>query len=361
MSHTDTLWYTRCPVPTPLGIAARLGWIDDEFRGDGIKVRTLQDEADPSLRASHFDHRLDNSFRQGGNIPAIWARSSGRDTRVVGLTWTDEAQVILTSSETKIRTVSDLKGKRLGVATRPSDAIDFWKATTIRAYLAALRLQGLSEKDVELVELPRTDAGSGRQSWGDEPLADSVEARALASGDVDVIFHKGSRGLELADAIGACIVYDVGAHGDPTVRVNNGLPRTLTVDAGLIERDYSLVVRLLKQVLRAGRWAEENGAAAIAYVAKETRSSEAAVVRAYGKDVNRHLRTDLAESSITALADFTGFLAEWKFIPREFDVRAWIEPHPLQQALRELADTDADTDVPTNRRAELPGVAAPIV
>jgi ABC-type nitrate/sulfonate/bicarbonate transport system substrate-binding protein len=207
---------------------------------------------------------------------------------------------------------------------------------------------------VKFVELPREDASTVGRGWGEEPLAESVEARALARGDVDVIFHKGSRGLELADAIDAYIIYDVGAHADPTVRVNNGSPRTLTVDAGLIERDFLLVVRLVKQVLRAGRWAEENRTAAIAYVAKETRSSESAVVRAYGKDVNRHLRTDLEEPSITALADFTRFLAEWKFIPRDFNVRAWIDPRPLQQALRELTAAD----VPTDRQPGFASVAA---
>jgi ABC-type nitrate/sulfonate/bicarbonate transport system substrate-binding protein len=337
MSKIETLWYTRCPVPTPLGIAAQLGWIEDEFRCDGIKVRTLQDEADPKLRASHFDHKLDNSFRQGGNIPAIWARSSGRETRVVGLTWTDEAQVILTAPDRNIHTVADLKGKRLGVATRPNDPIDFWKATTLRAYLAALKLHGLSEEDVDLIELPRAEASSVGQGWGDEPLVESVEARALARGDVDVIFHKGSRGLELADAIGAYIVYDVGAHPDPRVRVNNGSPRTLTVDAGLLERDRSLVVRLVKQVLRAGRWAEEHRAEALTYVAKETRSSDSAVERAYGREVNRHLHTDLVESSIVALGDFTHFLAKWRFIPRDFDVRSWIDFRPLRQAQQELS------------------------
>ncbi|HEX7597249.1 MAG TPA: hypothetical protein VF518_03480, partial [Polyangia bacterium] len=72
------------------------------------------------------------------------------------------------------------------------------------------------------------------------------------------------------------------------------------------------------------------------------------------KDVNRHLRTDLEESSITALADFTRFLAEWKFIPRDFNVRAWIDPRPLQQALRELAAAD----VPTDRQPGFASVAA---
>ena len=103
MSKLQTLWYTRCPVPTPLGIAAQLDWVRKEFARDGIDVRTLQDESDPILRDSHFDHTLANSFRQGGNIPAIWARSTGRKTRVLGLSWTDEAQLIFSRPDSKVR------------------------------------------------------------------------------------------------------------------------------------------------------------------------------------------------------------------------------------------------------------------
>ena len=342
MAEIKSLWYTRCPVPTPLGIAAQLGWIEEEFRPDGIAVRTLQDETDRELRDSHFDHRLPHSFRQGGNIPAIWARSTGRDTRVVGLTWTDEAQVLLTSPKSGIRDVLDLKGKRLGVATRPNDLIDFWKATTIRAYVAALHLHGLSERDVELVELPRQDVSSA--GWPSEPLARSVEAQALARGDVDVIFHKGSRGVELADAVGAHTVFDVGAHPDPLVRVNNGSPRTLTVDGALLRDHFPVVVRILKRVIAAGRWAEAHPAESVAYVARETRSAEAAVRRAYSQDVHRNLRTSLDEASLDALANFTHFLASWKFIPRDFDVHAWIDPRPLRQALRELASEEASAE-----------------
>jgi ABC-type nitrate/sulfonate/bicarbonate transport system substrate-binding protein len=341
MSRIDTLWYTRCPVPTPLGIAAQQGWIESELERDAIKVRTLQDETDPKILESHFDHNLDNSIRQGGNIPAIWARSKGTDTRVVGLTWTDEAQVILTLPGTKIRSVGDLVGKRLGVATRPNDSIDFWKATTLRAYVAALEVHGFSAKDVTLVELPReakSDIGpSLRQRREPENLVDTVEAKALLAGEVDAIFHKGSRGLELADALGAVIVYDVGNHPDPKVRINNGSPRTFTVDAGLIERDFDLVVRLVKRVVLAGLWAEQHKAETVAYIAREVRSTEDAVLRAYGHDVHRHLKTDLEEPSIAALADFTRFLAEWKQIPKDFDVRAWIDPRPLAKALEELA------------------------
>jgi ABC-type nitrate/sulfonate/bicarbonate transport system substrate-binding protein len=346
MAQIETLWYTRCPVPTPLGIAAQLGWIDQEVQRDGIKVRTLQDETNPALLESHFDHNLDNSIRQGGNIPAIWARSKGRQTRVVGLTWTDESQVVLVRPNGHIKRVEDLAGKKLGVATRPNDSIDFWKATTIRAYTATLEVHNLKPSDVNFVELPREEV-SNVGPIPRRPRADvldtihSVEAQALLNGEVDAIFHKGSRGLELAEALGAHVLYDVGQHPDPKVRINNGSPRTFTVDAGLIEKDLLLVARLVKQVILAGRWAEQNRDAAVAYVAKETRSSEDAVERAYGRDVNHHLSTDLDESSIEALSDFTTFLHDWKFIPNNFNVRDWIDPRPLQLARELLAREQA--------------------
>lgn len=341
MSKLETLWYTRCPVPTPLGIASQRGWIEEEFRADGIEVRTLQEVTDPTLRDSHYDHTLENSFRQGGNIPAIWARSAGRETRVVGLTWTDEAQIILTLPNSGIRTVADLRGKRLGVLVNQHIKIDFWRATTLRAYVAALKLEGLTKDDVQFVDLVRTDAPqSGTRGWSrsDDPKA-SPEVAALLRGEVDAIFHKGSRGIEVAQAIGAHIVYDLGKHPDPSVRVNNGSPRTLTVDKKLLDEHPELAARLVKRVLEAGRWASANPRDAVEYVAKETHSTPEAVVAAYGKDVGSHLQTDLEESSIVALTDFKNFLLEWGFLVGDFDVREWIDPRPLAQAKRELAQS----------------------
>jgi ABC-type nitrate/sulfonate/bicarbonate transport system substrate-binding protein len=339
MSQIDTLWYTRCPVPTPLGIASQRGWVEEEFKKDGISVRTLQDEVDPNVRESHFDHRLANSFRQGGNIPAIWARAAGRETRVIGLTWTDEAQVILTLPGSNVRSLEDLKNKRLGVLTNPTASIDFWRATTLRAYSAALKLVNLGKNHVKFVDLARkAPPPVAQRGWATtRSVQDSPEVAALLAGEVDAIFHKGSRGLELADAIGARVLFDVGKHPDPKVRVNNGSPRTLTVDAELLDKNLDLAVRLTERVLQAGQWASDNPREAIRYVAKETYSSEEAVERAYGKDVGDHLRTDLEPSSIEALSDFKDFLFEWGFLKADFDVRSWIDPRPLAQARKAAA------------------------
>ena len=37
----QTLWYTRCPVPTAWSLAVHLGWLDEEFADDGITVNCV--------------------------------------------------------------------------------------------------------------------------------------------------------------------------------------------------------------------------------------------------------------------------------------------------------------------------------
>ncbi len=123
------------------------------------------------MRDSHFDHHLRYSVRQGGSSPAIWARAEGRATRVIGLIWTDESQQILTLPGTKIRTVKDLRGRRLALPKRTSERferLDIRGAAALRGYLSALSTEGLDEKDVEFVELPRARrrAGFSRRAGG---------------------------------------------------------------------------------------------------------------------------------------------------------------------------------------------------
>ena len=75
MASYDTIWYTRCPVPTATGIAADLGWLADEFAPDGVEVRSLQDIPRQEASDFHFTHAHPGLFREGGNVPALWARS----------------------------------------------------------------------------------------------------------------------------------------------------------------------------------------------------------------------------------------------------------------------------------------------
>ena len=49
-SAPEVLWYSRCPVPTPLGFAARLGWFEQEFRADAIMCAWTADKPEAAVR-----------------------------------------------------------------------------------------------------------------------------------------------------------------------------------------------------------------------------------------------------------------------------------------------------------------------
>jgi ABC-type nitrate/sulfonate/bicarbonate transport system substrate-binding protein len=340
----DTLWYTRCPVPTALGIAVQQGHIAREFAGDGPTLRSVQDSTKWEDRASHFDHRLDNSFRQGGNLPAIWTKAAGRDTRLVGLTWTDEYQAIITLPGSGILTAKDLKGRRVSLGLNRATTFDVGRATSLRGYLNALATVGLGKHDLEIVDiaedrdnfapidasLPKAQSNGisavDRRAW-------SAEIKALVRGEVDAVYVKAARGAEIAALIGAHVVIDIGNHPDPLVRSNNPTPRTFTVDGPLLDRRPDLVARILARVLDAGDWAAAHPAEARAYVGREIGATDEWVEFAYG-DVHLHLGTELRPEWLAALADWKTFLFTHGFIATDFDVAAWVDPAPLAEALR---------------------------
>jgi len=340
----DTLWYTRCPVPTGLGIAIQQGWLEEAFRAQGTNLASLLESDDFTKRESHFSHTVRNSVRHGGNIPAISAKARGRDTRVIGLSWADETQLILASPESGITSVRDLKGRRFGLPNWKSVEIDFSRAQALRGLENALRLEGLEVSDVELVdqdidthysEGQAVNVG-GTLNWRarstSRARANNLELVALLRGEVDAIFLKGVHGAQAAHQFGLTTVIDTGAHPDPLVRANNGTPRTLAVDGHLIDHHFDAAATIVEQVLRAEAWAQDHPSDVRRYLARETNSSEYWVSVAYGEDAQKRLKTDLSEQSVRGIQDFTDFLHRWGFIPQSFAVTDWIDARPLEAA-----------------------------
>jgi len=339
----DTLWYTRCPVPTALGIAVQQGWLEQALAARGTVVKSLRESSERAVRESHFDHTLQNSVRHGGNIPALWARAAGRDTRLIGLSWADETQRILTLPDSGIRTARDLKGRRFGLPKWVNSQIDFARAQALRGLENALRLDGLEVADVELVdyviEQGQSDApaervastnvfGGGRRSGGQ-----AAELVGLLRGEVDAIFLKGASAAHLAQVFGLHTVIDTGLHPEPLVRSNNGTPRALTVDAHLVEQHFEVATDIVDQVLRAQDWARAHPDDTRRFLARESNTSEYWVTAAYGLDAHQRLDTALSDTNIAGLQDFADFLLRWQFLPAAVDVRAWIDARPFEAAL----------------------------
>ena len=346
----DTLWYTRCPAPTPFGIAIQHGWLAQEFAADGIAVQALQDAQDPAIRRSHFTHSQPHSFRQGGNIPALWARASGARTRVIGISWVDEFQGLIALRNSDVATPQQLRGKRIGLPRNTAaSVVDFHRATALRGIASLLDAAGLTLADVELIDLPYAplgladaraidDQGFGTLLATHPQQEFSREALALAGAEVDAVFVKGATGLAAANVLNARVVTDISAQPNRLLHANNGTPRPLTVDAALLDARPDLVARVLARTLEAGAWAAAHPQESAAYIARETRSPELWVRHAYGTQLHTQLQLDLAPQSVAALDDFKGFLHTHGFLPADFDVAAWIDPAPLAQAHALLAE-----------------------
>ena len=336
-TELDTLWYTRCPVPTASGLAHSLGWLGQTAADAGLGLGVLQD-AGPELAPRHFDHRLLGLIREGGNVPALAARAEGSPTRLIGLTWIDEAQAVLVAPDSEVTGPGDLAGLRIAVPAWAQDrARSFPRAMALHGFASALRLGGLTLADVRPVEIGverdpqvRNDARSDRRvtTWGVEELL---------AGDVDAIYVKGARAQEVAREHGLRVAVDLDATDSKRLRVNNGTPRPITVHADLLETRPDVVVGFLAQTLRAADWAAGHLDEVRTVLARETFSGAQGVEAAYGDDFHRGLHPTLSEERLELLDVQKQFLYTHGFLATDFDLASWVAPEPLQQASALLA------------------------
>lgn len=322
----DTLWFTRCPVPTATGIAADQGWLAAEFAAEGIAVRSLQDVPAELAADHHYTHALPGLFREGGNVPALWARSRGERTRLIGLTWIEERQVVLVRAGSGLRGARALRGLRLAVP-RHRIGIDFWQAMALAGFTGALGSVGLTLADAELTEVA-AEPGAGQ--W-------AAELTALREGRVDAVYVKGALAVEAAQRFGAEVAVELDAEPDPRTRVNNGTPRPVTVHQDLLDTRPDLVARFLAVLLKAADWAAERPAEVARILSAETGAGAAGVAGAYAAGSHRTLHLSLAPDRLDLLAQQERLLRHHGFLPEPVDVAAWADPEPLRAAQALLA------------------------
>lgn len=322
----DTLWFTRCPVPTATGIAADQGWLAAEFAAEGIAVRSLQDVPAELAADHHYTHALPGLFREGGNVPALWARSRGEHTRLIGLTWIEERQVVLVRAGSGLRGAGALRGLGLAVPRHPI-GIDFWQAMALAGFTGALGSVGLTLADARLTEVT---AQPGAGQW-------TAELTALREGRVDAVYVKGALAVEAAQRFGAEVAVELDAEPDRRTRVNNGTPRPVTVRQDLLDARPDLVARFLAVLLRAADWAAERPGEVARILGAETGAGAAGVAGAYAADSHRTLHLSLAPDRLDLLAQQERLLRQHGFLPEPVDVAAWADPEPLRAAQALLA------------------------
>ncbi len=332
------VWYTRCPVPTSSCVAIDHGMLDAVFAPEGIVVSSLGASPSTGVHNSHFDHSQENSFREGGNIPPIWARSQGGDTRAIASAWVDEYQAIIGLPNSGVKTVKDLRGRRLAMPRRVNDTIDYWRAMCLRGYLNALEVAGIDRSEVEFVDIPIEENYIGPQDssrtgslWVGAHRArrQQAESFALIRGEVDAIYTAGAPGLQLTSFLDAGIVFDLGSHPDEHIRVNNQVPIVLTVSGHLISEKPEIVQTYLQTLIEAAEWSLNNKDATIRTIANDVGASEEWVRKSYPNNFSAHLKPTWNDNLIGALNAQKDFLLREGFIEFDFDMNEWIDQGPL--------------------------------
>lgn len=318
----------RSPVPTATGLAHQLGWLEREAALDGTPLSVGGGPSGAPLRASLLRAAAPPDLREGESGGALWERSEGRATRLIGLTWVETFQAVIALPDAGVAGPEQLAGRRLGLPHDAGAAFDAHRAAASRGLHQALALAGVFPGEVAHVEI---DASA---SLGD-PYA--AELAALASGDVDAIFVAGAAGAAAAARIGAVTVADLGRHLDPAVRAGATTPAAITVDAELLERQPNVVVRLLAVLLRAGAWAQLDAPEATRLLARETGTTARDVHAAHGAGWPSQLHVDLSHRKLAALRAQHDFLVTHGFLARAVDLGAWIDPRPLGVARELLA------------------------
>lgn len=328
----QSVWYAHSPAVAPLIIALRKGWLEGTLAREGISLQSVNGHGDAGVRRSYSDHHLSFQLRQGGNVPAMWARSNGAATRLLGLTWTQEFQAVVTLPSTGIKTAKDLTGRRYAVPRFAPLGYQVLAPFAIRGLINSRAAEGLDIAGIELVDVPvgRDAAGGGLGAYGPKRLAIYAdEALALLRGDVDAFYVKGSEGIAAASFIGATIVSEFGFHPDIEIRTNAGTPRPLTVDQTFIDNRPDLLDYLVGDIALSGLWASQNRAEAIGILARENNIGEDYASLALGADLSTAVGLTLEPDELKTFDRYKQFLLDWKFIDTDFSLDDWVAPSHL--------------------------------
>mgnify|MGYP001819365805 CR=1 FL=1 len=152
------VYYTNCPLISASNVDQELGWTAEEFAKIGVDFAYFRSRPETD-RYPHYIHNQENLIRFGGLYPPIHVHADYRRTRMLGLTHVPfEGGCLMVRSRDNLFRMSDLKGKKIGI-TKSLNTLknDWWRIQEHQGILLMLRMNGMSMKDIQLVDFPYPD------------------------------------------------------------------------------------------------------------------------------------------------------------------------------------------------------------
>lgn len=341
-----TIYYTRCPVATATGIALETNQFEKEFSDGSVQFRNIKELGREKMIQSHFDHHLDNSVREGGAIPPIWARSQGADTALLGLTFVKDSLAFLVRADSDIHSFNDLAGKRCSLPLHPKLLTDFMRANTERGFLSALAEHDMTPESVNFVDTiidndfkdsANPDVGSDKNKGG-KPFEATMfdhELQALLDGDVDVIFTKNVQPARLMRIHGdkLRVIYDLLDAKDPD-HIINGNPRIITISRNVVNEDPELVIRYLQVLIRGAHFGASHQAETARIWAGEIGVEVEDIYNSYRGEFHTAVWPSLSATILRRLRVQIDFLRDKDYLAEDVDIEQWMTADFLREAYR---------------------------
>ena len=346
------VYYTNCPLISASNVDQELGWVKEEYSKIGVDYAYFRSRRETNWYP-HYIHNQENLIRFGGLFPPIHVQADLRRTRLLGLTHAPhEGGCLMVRARDDIYRMSDLKGKKIGI-TKSLNTIknDWWRIQEHQGILLMLRMNGMTEKDVKLVDFPYPD------DWYDDPkmlvplynptewqlnrdhkhdLAFRPLETALLEGKCDAIYTQSKVFQHIQEATGEMkAVEDLSRYPDWTLQVAN-VPAAITCTDTMAENHPELVVAYMKGMFRVGRWANEHKHAASVILNKQTYYLD--VEDTYRGIKHIDMVPNLSPQNLASVEFGKDFMLKHGYIKNDFDVRKWAAPEFAEQAAKELLE-----------------------
>lgn len=207
-----------------LWLAVQTGLFDEEFKDDNVSVEFFEFANGPAANEALIAGQLDVEHAVGDQPMITGIVGGSKGVAIATQSRQSETQGVYTGSGSDIRTVADLKGKRVGLGIG---------TFTHKCFIGVLEDAGLTEDDIELVNL----------NTADEQLS------AYENGDIDA-FVNNFVGLYDSLKDGSVVqLADFSTHPAYTFFV---------LRKDFIEKYPEITQRLANVLVRVQKWEEEN-------------------------------------------------------------------------------------------------------
>jgi ABC-type nitrate/sulfonate/bicarbonate transport system substrate-binding protein len=346
------VYYTNCPLVSASNVDQELGWTREEYKKLGVSYGFLRSRRENDWYP-HYIHNLDNLFRFGGLFPPVHVHADIRRTRLLGVTHAPrEGGCMLVRARDDIYRMVELKGKKIGLSKSLNRIKnDWWRIQEEQGIELMLRMNGMTRKDVQIVEFPYAD------DWYNDPrMLDPMEnpselwlkrdhkhdlafrplETALLNGVVDAIYTQSKPFQHLQEATGRIkSIEDLSRYPDWTLQVAN-IPAVITCTDVMAEQHPELVVTFMKGMIKVGRWANEHKHAAAAILDKQTFYMDVEDTYRGIKDID--MVPNLSAQNLASVEIGKDFMFSHGYIKNDFDVSKWAAPEFLEKAAKELLE-----------------------